>query len=514
LADQLAGSADRYCFGVCLIFIEPERDRLVIAVFSEQLKKERWKDRRVLVVGAARQGLSLVKYLVKHGADVVLNDARPSNEFVDLESELMISTQNSSGTLSFVFGSHPLELLDRIDLVCVSGGVPLDIPLITEAERQGISLSNDSQMFLEAAPSQTIGITGSAGKTTTTTLVGRIAVESNKYRQVWIGGNIGSPLLSNLDEMGANDLAVMELSSFQLEIMDRSPTVAAVLNITPNHLDRHRTMQAYTNAKRHILEYQSSDEVAILNRDDPGSWALARDVRGKLVSFGLSELPDDQSGTYIAHDHLYFRWADQPSILLMHKSDISLRGQHNLQNILAAGAIATASGMNPEAVRGGVKDFRGVSHRLEFVRRWGGADWFNDSIATAPERVLAAIDSFNEPIILLAGGRDKNLPWDDFARQVEQRVDHLVVFGEAADKILAAIHDATANSSNQLEGRIRKTPLTIFKCSTMAEAVQEAAKIVEPGDVVLLSPGGTSFDEFHDFEERGECFVKLVSELP
>jgi UDP-N-acetylmuramoylalanine--D-glutamate ligase len=192
----------------------------------------------------------------------------------------------------------------------------------------------------------------------------------------------------------------------------------------------------------------------------------------------------------------------------MPQSAVRLRGEHNLLNVLAACAVASAAGLPVEAMRAAVQDFRGVPHRLQYVRTWRGADWYNDSIATAPERSIAAIRSFIEPLVLLAGGRDKDLPWDDFAELISRRVDHLVIFGEAADKILQAVE------GHRNAGKRRTRPLTCTRCKNLREAVRVAAALVQPGDVVLLSPGGTSFDEFRDFEERGECFVQWVNELP
>jgi UDP-N-acetylmuramoylalanine--D-glutamate ligase len=306
--------------------------------------------------------------------------------------------------------------------------------------------------------------------------------------------------------MKAGDLAVMELSSFQLEIMTRSPQVAAVLNITPNHLDRHRSMEAYTAAKARILEYQKARDMAVLGREDHGAWQLRRQVKGDLISFGLDRSADRAiPQTYLQGDDLYFESSDRQIILMSH-SDIMLRGEHNMLNVLAASAIAIAAGLPVEALAEGVRGFKGVSHRLEFVRYWGGAAWYNDSIATAPERTIAAIRSFDEPLVLLVGGRDKDLPWDDFARLAYQRVDHLVVFGEAAGKIIQALEAARPINAG-IAGP------SVTRCSGLRPAVAAASKIVRPGDVVLLSPGGTSFDEFTDFEERGLCFIQLVMQL-
>jgi UDP-N-acetylmuramoylalanine--D-glutamate ligase len=481
---------------------------------KKRSKAQDWTGRKVLIIGAARQGMALAGYLVRHGAQVTLNDKRPADELKDAQTALAELTTGQPGSLQVVFGSHPLSLLDDAALVCISGGVALTLPLLVEAERRGIRFSNDSQIFLEASPCLVIGITGSAGKTTTTTLVGRIASQSQSFPRVWVGGNIGAPLIASIDQMGEDDLAVMELSSFQLEIMDQSPDIAAILNVTPNHLDRHGTMTAYTAAKAHILDFQTKDNVAVLGRDDPGAWSLTDHVKGQIYTFGMTPLQADQVGTYYKGEELFLRAADGVDKKLMDRANIQLRGQHNLLNVLAAGAIAAAAGIETECVAPGVSGFGGVAHRLEFVRTWGGADWYNDSIASAPERSMADIRSFDEPLILLAGGRDKNLPWDDFARLVYQRVDHLIVFGEAADKITNAMTAVELHEDAAFSSRQGDEPLTITRCSKLAEAVEQAARIVQPGDVVLLAPGGTSFDEFRDFEERGECFARWVRELP
>jgi UDP-N-acetylmuramoylalanine--D-glutamate ligase len=326
--------------------------------------------------------------------------------------------------------------------------------------------------------------------------------------KVWVGGNIGSPLITALDEMQPDDLAIMELSSFQLEIMDRSPQVAGLLNLTPNHLDRHGTMEAYTAAKARILDFQSSQDIAVLGREDTGAWSLKERVRGRLLSFGLQEPPAGQEGTFLRDGMLFLRMKGVTGVSethIMAQSRIRLRGEHNLLNVLAACALAAAAGLPASAMQAGVEGFQGVAHRLEYVRSWGGAEWYNDSIATAPERAMAAIRSFDEPLVLLAGGRDKDLPWEDFAALVRQRVDHLIVFGEATEKIIRAFDAAPETGM---------TAASLTRCKGLHEAVQAAANIVEPGDVVLLSPGGTSFDEFKDFEERGKCFAHWVNELP
>jgi UDP-N-acetylmuramoylalanine--D-glutamate ligase len=463
-----------------------------------------WQGKRVVIVGLARQGLALARYLAPLGCQLVLNDRRPAEEMLVVKEGLADLSGMAGSAIEWVFGGHPLEILDGADMVFPSGGVSLSIPLLVEASSRGILLSNDSQVFLETTPCPVIGITGSAGKTTTTTLVGRMARAGHQAGQVWVGGNIGDPLISHLDEIQPGDLAVMELSSFQLEIMTLSPGIAAVLNITPNHLDRHTTMKAYTAAKTRLLEYQAPGGVAVLGHDDPGAWSLAEKAKGQVYSFGLTSPPAGRPGSYLKDDAIYL-WDGDSDTRIMSRTSIGLRGEHNLLNVLAACSICAAAGLPVQAMQAGVEGFMGVPHRLELVRNWRGADWYNDSIATAPERSMAAIRSFDEPLVLLAGGRDKNLPWDEFAELVRQRVDHLILFGESKGLINRAL-----SSTNRLP--VRQT-LTIQECRGLKEAVQAASQMVEPGDVVLFSPGGTSFDEFFDFEERGEAFKQWVMEL-
>jgi len=456
-----------------------------------------YSGQRILILGAARQGLALARFLAKQGAQVTLNDNRPAEALQNAVNSL------EGLPIRLAFGGHPLDLLDAAELVCLSGGIPLTLPIVQESARRGIPLSNDSQIFMENVSCAVIGITGSAGKTTTTTLVGRMAEAAVKPpRRAWIGGNIGRPLIDYVTQMQPEDVAVMELSSFQLEQMTISPHVAAVLNITPNHLDRHGTMEAYTAAKARILAFQTAEDVAVLGREDRGAWSLNETARGALVSFGLRRPAEGASGTLLAGETLCLQTGEIVTELLPREM-IELRGEHNLLNVLAACAIGHAAGFSVEAMQAAVSGFRGVPHRLEFVREWNGAAWYNDSIATAPERTIAAIHSFSEPLVLLLGGRDKNLPWEDLAELVRQRVDHLVVFGEAAGKIADAVG----------QPREGQRPYSLARAANLREAIMAAVAVVEPGDVVLLSPGGTSFDEFTDFEQRGERYRQWLKDL-
>ena len=457
-----------------------------------------WSEQHILIIGAARQGQALARYLAKEGAGVTLNDRRSAEELSDVIDSF------KGTTVVCVFGSHPFDLLDKVDLVCLSGGIPLNLPIVEEAMKRSILLTNDSQIFMAAVKASVIGITGSAGKTTTTTLVGRMAKAAVvEPQRAWVGGNIGLPLVEYLDEISVQDVVILELSSFQLEQMTLSPHVAAILNITPNHLDRHGTMANYSAAKAHIIDYQSTDDLAILNREDAGSWDLRSEVKGKLISFGLKRPLIGQTGTYFDGKNLMLQTANDVE-KIMPRELILLRGEHNLVNVLAACAISYAAGLPISAMQEGVKGFLGVEHRLELVRTWRGSEWFNDSIATAPERTMAALRCFTEPIILLLGGRDKDLPWDDLVRMIHNRVSHVIVFGEAAFKILSALGLLAPGEK-----------LTSIACAAdFEDALYQAAQICEPGDVVLLSPGCTSYDAFKDFEERGNYFKKWVNNLP
>ncbi len=459
--------------------------------------KTNWNGKRVLILGAARQGLALARWLSIHGAHVTLSDNRGADD-LRIARESLAEFQ-----ITWAPGGHPLELLDTTDVLCLSGGIPLTLPIVAEAIRRGIPLSNDSQVFMEVVPCQTIGITGSAGKTTTTTLVGQMAKAAYGDKS-YVGGNIGDPLINYVDNIQADDVAVLELSSFQLEQMTVSPNIAAILNITPNHLDRHGTMEAYTAAKARILEFQSKDDVAVLGRDDKGAWDLRSKVMGKLFTFSLHELDEGLNGTYY-HDGLLNLRDGNAYIPLMLREKISLRGDYNVANILAAFTIGHAAGFPLDVMLETVEEFRGVPHRLELVRELNGVRWYNNSIASAPERTIAVIHAFEEPIVLMLGGRDKNLPWEELMQLVNERVDHVVIFGEAADKI-----QKTVDSLGLARQGKR---FTLSRANGLHEAILQAAEVAEAGDVVLLSPGGTSFDEFKDFEERGERFRAWVQEL-
>ncbi len=456
-----------------------------------------WAGRRVTILGLARQGTALVRYLVREGADVTVSDLRDADALRETLALL------KDVPVRYVLGEHPPSILDDADLLCLSGGVPADAPIVAQARRRGIALSNDAQVFLERCPAQVVGITGSSGKTTTTTLVSRMLQQSGFM--TWVGGNIGRPLVDRLGEIRENDRVVIELSSFQLELMTASPSVAAVLNVTPNHLDRHKTMPAYTAAKRRILDSQVEGDLALLGHDDAGSRELAPAVRGRLAFFSMrGEVPGDM-GAFLRDEAITLR-LDGQEHSVCHSGEIKLLGRHNVLNVLAACALAGGVGAPVEAVRQVATSFTGVAHRLQLVRSLVGVCYYDDSMATAPERTVAALHAFDAPVVLLAGGRDKALPWKDMAQVALRRARHVVAFGEAAGLVEREIrNEKLENRNEKLEG--------LTRVETLEEAVEEAARVARPGDVVLLSPGGTSFDAFKDFAERGERFQALVRAL-
>jgi UDP-N-acetylmuramoylalanine--D-glutamate ligase len=456
-----------------------------------------WQGKTILVIGAARQGMAATRFLASHGSQVILTDSRPEQNFIEQ------TRQFKSLPVRFVFGSHTPELLEKVDGICVSGGVPLDIPLIIQAHKMNIPLTNDAQLFLDLVQAKVIGITGSAGKTTTTTLIGEIA-KSGIFpgHKVWVGGNIGNPLIDHVEDMCSEDWVVMELSSFQLELMQTSPSIAVVLNITPNHLDRHKTMRAYTTAKSNILRYQNSLDWAILNRDEPGSFNLKSSVIGKISTFGFNKPKGCLVGTFIEENTLKY-FDGKTAISLMPADSVQLLGQHNLMNALAACAAGVTAGFTVSAMQEGIHSVKGIPHRLELIRKFNGIRWYNDSIATAPERVIAALHAIPGPLVLLLGGRDKNLPWTALAAILHEKTPKVIVFGEAGTMIKKVLLD--------FENDAPEYPIS--QVNDLRDAVLEASKIADRDSAVLLSPGGTSYDAFLNFEERGNLFKQLVEEI-
>ncbi|MBI5958073.1 MAG: UDP-N-acetylmuramoyl-L-alanine--D-glutamate ligase [Chloroflexi bacterium] len=451
----------------------------------------------VVVLGAARQGKALGRWLPSTGARVTITDLRSAEQ---LAADL---AEFADSPVQWALGGHPLTLLDGCDVLCVSGGVPLTIPIVQEAHRRGIRVTNDAQLFLERCPAPVLAITGSAGKTTTTSLVGEMGRASG--RRTWIGGNIGDVLLDVLPQIAPADVVVMELSSFQLELMTISPPVAAVLNVTPNHLDRHDTMEAYSAAKAHIYQHQRPQDIAVFGWDDPNARQMSFTAPGRVAYFALRE--HKQAGAYLDGKTLRATVSGSAEFQAVCERDtIRLRGDHNVLNTLAACAVAGASGIPVDAMRAAIAGFTGVEHRQETIAVVNEVTWVNDSIATAPERVVAALRSYREPLILLAGGRDKKLPWDEMAALAAARCRAVIAFGEYGPQVVEHMNRAKIRISGP---RLDRVTLV----DDLPQAVTLAHEIAQPGDVVLLSPGGTSYDAYLDFAERGEHFRELVSKL-
>jgi UDP-N-acetylmuramoylalanine--D-glutamate ligase len=478
----------------------------------------------VLIVGLAREGTALARFLVGLGARVTVTDSKQAAQLADNMAAL------SGLPIRFVLGEHPLALLEGVEVVFVSPGVPLELPLLAEARRLGLRLSSETRLFTRLCPARTIGITGSSGKTTTTALTGEILRAAG--HTTWVGGNIGRPLVAHLGAIRASDTVVLELSSFQLEFFAPwppagsspntrqgrpltpeadalydpagwSPHIAAILNITPNHLDRHPSMEAYAAAKRHILAYQTDDDLAVLGWDNPETQRIGSSLTGRQRVVWFSLTREVEQGSFLREGHLVLRLEGSEHTICA-IGELKLLGQHNAANVLAAFALAGAAGAAPEALRQVATTFRGVEHRLELVREHNGVQWYNDSIATAPERTVAALEAFHAPVVLLAGGRDKHLPWDHMAALAWRKVRHLILFGEAA----GLIEKAMIESPSAGEGAC-----TIHHGRDMAQAVAIAARLAKAGDVVLLAPGATSFDAYADFADRGEHFRRLVGAL-
>lgn len=455
------------------------------------------------MLGAGRQGQALVRFMAEHGASVTLSDAKPLDQLSDAVKNL------SDLPVVWAAGGHPLSLLEGKDCVFVTGGANLQIPILQEATRRNIPIKNDTAVFLDRVSAPVIGITGSSGKTTTTTLVGRIAEAAAKPEQkVWIGGNIGLPLLTFADKIKPEDIVILELSSFQLELQTRSPHISAILNITPNHLDRHGTMENYISAKKRIYSFQNENDFVILSRDNDVTSGMINEIKDHLFTFGFdrpASLKED-TAVFLEGDQikcLSHSGKDISEEVLLPVSLIELRGRHNISNVMAACAISKAAGFTAASITAGITGFKGVEHRLQFIRRYHGAAWYNDSIATAPERTLAAVHSFTEPLIMLLGGRDKKLPWDELAHALQGRARWIFLFGEAEPMIETVLKKADPKGEGP----------KIVCCEDLENAVKKAAEVCADGDVVLLSPGGTSYDAFKDFEERGRKYTEWVNQL-
>lgn len=445
----------------------------------------------VMGLGLFGGGVGVSRFLVAKGARVTVTDLRGEK---DLRESLEALRDLP---ITYHLGGHPDEDLTKADLVVVNPGVPRESPHLAKAIAAGVPLESEMNLFWKLCRAPIVGITGSNGKTTTTALVGEMLTASRPG--VWVGGNIGVSLLEDVDRIQPDDVVVLELSSFQLEnlgFLERSPHVAVVTNLSPNHLDRHGTMEAYAEAKRNILRFQGPKDYAVLNADDPvvSTWKTGGErllfSRRHVVRYGVCVFPDK---------HLWINEGDV-GFQLCEASEVRLPGWFNLENVLAAVCAAHASRGTLEAMTSVPREFRGVEHRLELVSEVGGVKFYNDSIATNPDSVIAALQVLAGPIVLILGGSDKGIPFDSMAREMSGRVKKAVTLGVTATKIEAAIE--------------RESPSVPFeRAGSFDEAVERAAALAAPGDTVLLSPSCASFDMFRNYAERGRRFKELVSRI-
>ena len=445
-------------------------------------------DRRVLVVGLARSGIAAAGLCRALGARVVAADAKPV-EALGREARSL-----SDAGIRVVPESEASHALGATDLVVVSPGVPFDAPLPRAARAAGVPVIGELELAWRAMDAEAIAITGTNGKTTTTALTG--ALLGQRPRPVLIAGNIGTPLAAHALDFPADGLVVLEVSSFQLETTEAfHPRVAAVLNVTPDHLDRHGSLAAYADAKARIFMNQTDADCAVLNADDEGARALAGRTRADVLWFSRHHRLDH--GVFVHEGRITAK-------LNGHYEDIGpvdeipLRGAHNVENVLAATACALWTGMAPEQIRRGIRSFRAVTHRIELVRSLGGVQYYNDSKATNVDSTIKALESFTEPVVLIAGGKGKGQDFTPLGEIARGRVVHAVVIGEDGEKIGRAL------------GRV---DIPVSAAGSMAEAIETARALARPGGVVLLSPACASFDMFDNFEHRGDVFKKLVERL-
>lgn len=447
------------------------------------------KNKRVLVVGLGRSGVSSAIFLQEHGAKVIVSDSKAEAQ---LQSEVPALLDRG---ISIETGRHGERTFRDQDLIVVSPGVPSDQPQLQHARTLGIPVIGEVELAFRFLKGRVLAITGSNGKTTTTTLVGEILAKSGK--KTLVGGNIGTPVISLAGQSTPDTMVVLEVSSFQLESIEQfCPWIAAILNITPDHLDRHHTFQAYVDAKARIFEKQNQTDFAVLNADDPTCVALQNKDKVKGTLLWFSRRQRVEYGAFVQGDEIIFRHNGQEQRVLS-RSDIQLKGEHNLENVLAAVAMTMVAGCTPQQVRQAVKEFRAVEHRLELVSTINGVTFYNDSKATNVDATMKALESFPANIHIILGGKDKGSDYTALNPLLRERVKRVYLIGAAADKIASHVQNSTA----------------VVRSGTLERAVRQAFEAAKPGDVVLLAPACASFDQFENYEHRGRVFKELVQSL-
>ena len=442
--------------------------------------------KKVLVVGLARTGIATALFCAERGARVTATEARPEAEIAEAAAKLR------AAGITLELGGHRPETFVEQDLIVPSPGVPPTMPALAAARAVGVPVWSEIELAWRFLRGRLICITGSNGKTTTTSLIGHILETAGL--PVQIAGNIGTPLISRVDISSEASFTVVEASSFQLESISAfRPDIAVLLNVTPDHLDRHGSIEAYGRAKARLFENQKEEDAAVVNADDAVAPQYA--PAGPRV-FWFSRLKRVASGCYLRGDEIVFRCDGAESVLLERKV-IGLRGSHNIENILAAAAAARLAGVEPGAIAEGVRTFAGVEHRIEYVATISGVDYFNDSKATNVDATLKALDAFPGNVLVILGGKDKGSDFRVLRQALRRQARMALLIGGAADKI-----------ESDLAGAI---PLE--RAGTMARALEIASRLAQPGDTVLLAPACASFDQFENYEHRGRIFKQLVREL-
>ncbi len=440
-------------------------------------------DKNILVVGLARSGAAVAEFLAERGAHVTINDTKP-------ESELKDAPGLRSQGIEIIAGSHPAELFEKSDLIIASPGVPLALEPFKKARAAGIPVIGDVELASRFIHGRLIGITGSNGKTTTTTLIGELLEDAGFPTQV--GGNIGTPLISLVESSRDDSFTVIELSSFQLEAVEQLRLFAAVLlNITPDHLDRYESMEEYAAAKANIFRNQTTGDAAVLNADDERVSEMSRLTPSRIIFFSRTRELDE--GIFLRGDEIVNRGFGREQVLVT-RSEIPLRGDHNLENVMAAMAVGMVCGASPESMRSTVRAFKGVEHRLEFVAEIEGVKFYNDSKATNVDAAIKSLEAFEGGLVVILGGKDKGSDYRPLAPLVRERCRHVILIGAASEKIAAALESTRP----------------LHRAATMREAVGLGFELSAAGDTVLLAPACASFDMFENYEHRGRVFKEAV----
>ena len=442
--------------------------------------------KNVLVVGLAESGLGAANFLLRHGARVTVTDVKP-------KGELMGRIEHLAGSVRLSLGEHRQEDFTRAELIILSPGVPTSLPQLRKASLGGIPVYSEVELAYRFLKGMVIGVTGSNGKTTTTALIGELFRKSG--RECIVAGNIGPPLIGSVEGSSRQSTFVVELSSFQLETIETFRcSIAAVLNVTPDHMDRYGQFEDYVQAKERIFLNQNAQDYAVLNADSPLCLQMAEARQSRVMLFSRKKILPE--GVFVQGKMVQIHWKGQQHCL-MPTAQIPLKGTHNLENVLAAAAVGHVSGLDLPLMAECFRTFAGVEHRLELVGRIGGVDFYNDSKATNVDSAYQALCAFDQPLILIMGGKDKGGDFRALRPVISERVKLLVLLGAASDTIFEALGNSALTR----------------RASDMKEAVEVAYQHAREGDVVLLSPGCASFDMFENFEHRGRVFKQLVGDL-